>query len=104
LLVLSEVYYPAWKAYVDGSPVPVHVADGLLRSVPVPEGEHAVELRYESWTLRAGMAISLLTAAALVSLVATAVARRWGGTRKENEIKRASKLPGQQAAEEGVEW
>jgi hypothetical protein len=94
LLVLSEVYYPAWKAYVDGSPVPVHVAEGLLRSVPVPEGEHTVKLRYESWTLRAGMAISLLTAAALTSLVATAVARRWGRTRKESGNKRAGKLTG----------
>ena len=94
LLVLSEVYYPAWKAYVDGSPVTVHLADGLLRSVPVPEGEHTVELRYESWTLRAGMAVSLLTAVGLTSLVATAVARRWGRTRKESGNKRAGKLTG----------
>jgi hypothetical protein len=94
LLMLSEIYYPAWKAYVDGRPVPVHVADGPLRSVPVPEGEHTVELRYESWTLRAGMAISLLIAAALISLVATAVARRWGRTRKESGNKKAGKLTG----------
>jgi hypothetical protein len=76
LLVLSEVYYPAWKAYVDGSPVPVHVADQLLRSVPIPAGEHTVELRYESWTLRAGIAISLVTYAALVALTIAAGVRR----------------------------
>ena len=77
LLVLSEVYYPAWKAYVDGRPVPVYVTDHLLRSVPVPEGEHTVELRYESWTLRAGITISLLTCAVLVALAVVAGARRW---------------------------
>ena len=69
LLVLGEVYYPAWKAYVDGEPVPLYRADHLLRAVPVPAGEHAVELRYESWTLRLGTAISLLTGLALAALL-----------------------------------
>jgi len=77
LLVLSEVYYPAWKAYVDGEPAPVYLTDHLLRSVPIPAGEHTVELRYESWTLWAGMAISLVTLAALIALALAAVAQRW---------------------------
>src|SRR5207245_253458 len=47
LLVLSEAYYPAWKAYVDGQRVPLFVADGVLRAVPLPLGEHMVELRFE---------------------------------------------------------
>ena len=57
-MVLSEVYYPAWRAYVDGRPAPVLVADGLLRAVEVPAGEHEVEFRYESWALWAGIAVS----------------------------------------------
>jgi len=77
LLVLSEIYYPAWKAYVDGEPAPVYVTDHLLRSVPVPAGEHTVELRYESWTLRVGVAISLIVCAALIALAVTVGVRRW---------------------------
>ncbi|MDQ4128530.1 MAG: YfhO family protein, partial [Actinomycetota bacterium] len=73
LLMLSEAYYPAWKAYVDGRPVPLYVADHVLRAVPVPAGEHTVELRYESWSLRVGLAISLL---AYLSLAALAVAAK----------------------------
>ena len=69
LLVLSEVYYPAWKAYVDGERVPLYRADHLLRAVPVPAGEHTVELRYESWTLRLGTAVSLLTGLILAALM-----------------------------------
>jgi hypothetical protein len=69
LLVLSEVYYPAWKAYVDGEPVPIYRANHLLRAVPIPAGEHAVELRYVSRALKVGVAISLLAYAALVGLV-----------------------------------
>ena len=77
LLMLSEVYYPAWKAYVDGRPAPVYVADQLLRSVPVPEGEHEVELRYESVTLGAGVAVSLAAYAALAGLTVVAGTQRW---------------------------
>lgn len=76
LLILSEVYYPAWKAYVDGQPTPVQVADGLLRSVPIPAGEHTVELRYESWALRAGITISLVAYAALILLAVALGTRR----------------------------
>jgi hypothetical protein len=77
LLVLSEVYYPAWKIYVDGQPAPVYVTDQLLRSVAIPAGEHEVELRYESWALRAGIAISLVALLALAALTVTAGAQYW---------------------------
>ena len=76
LLVLSEIYYPAWKAYVDGRPAPLYVADHVLRAVPVPAGEHTVELRYESWSLRAGLAISLVSYMVLISLIVAGVRRR----------------------------
>ncbi len=68
LLVLSEVYYPAWKAYVDSRPAPLYPADHILRAVPVPQGRHVVELRYESSSLRAGIAISLGSYVALIML------------------------------------
>jgi hypothetical protein len=75
LLMLSEMYYPAWHAYVDGQRVPLHAADGALRAVPVPAGTHTVELRYESTTLRLGLAISLLTYLLLTALLVTLWAR-----------------------------
>ena len=80
LLVLSEIYYPAWKAYVDDRPVPLYVADHVLRAVPVPAGEHTVELRYESWSLRGGLAISLVAYLLLIALVVATLRQR--GSRK----------------------
>jgi Bacterial membrane protein YfhO len=77
LLMLSEVYYPAWKAYIDGQPAPVHVGDQLLRSVEIPAGEHTVELRYESWALGAGVVISLVAYVVLVVLAVVAGYRHW---------------------------
>jgi peroxiredoxin len=76
LLMLSEMYYPAWKAYVDGRPVSLYKGDYMLRAVPVPAGDHTVELRYESPLLNAGVAISLVFYAALVGLVVASVRSR----------------------------
>ena len=75
LLVVSEVYYPAWKAYVDGQPSALYAADGALRAVAVAAGEHEVELRYESGTLAAGLAISILAASLLALLASVSIGR-----------------------------
>jgi hypothetical protein len=84
LLMLSEVYYPGWKAYVDGRPVSLYSADYVLRAVPVPAGEHTVELRYESRSLRAGIAISLVVYATLVGLFVARVVRDGRDVRDSN--------------------
>jgi hypothetical protein len=59
-LVLSEIYYPGWKATVDGEPAPVLKADYVLRAVPLMPGEHWVELRFLPGTILWGLAISAL--------------------------------------------
>ncbi len=77
LLVLSDAYYPAWKAYVDGKPAPIYVANHVLRAVAVPAGSHEVEMRYESWTLHTGIAVSAVSYAGLVALwTALLISRR----------------------------
>jgi uncharacterized membrane protein YfhO len=60
-LVLSEVWYPGWRATVDGEPVPVLRANHAFRAVRLQPGEHEVHLKFDprSWTL--GLAISGLT-------------------------------------------
>jgi hypothetical protein len=75
LLVASEVYYPAWRAYVDGQPEPVLVADEALRAVSVPAGEHVVEFRYQSGALTIGVLITSSSAILLAALVALASGR-----------------------------
>ncbi len=59
LLVISEVYYPEWKAYLDGKEVPIHQVNYLLRGVIVPKGEHKLELKYESKSFETGRTLSL---------------------------------------------
>ena len=70
LLVLTDTYFPGWKATVDGRSAPIERVDYLLRGVRVPAGAHTVEFRYEPASWRAGWIISLL---ALVTVVGVAL-------------------------------
>jgi hypothetical protein len=62
LLVLSEIHFPGWNAYVDGVPTKVYRADWSLRALVVERGMHTVELRYEPASFAIGSTITLLTA------------------------------------------
>ena len=59
VMVFSEIWYPAWKAYVDGKPAKILRADYCFRAVSVPAGKHSVELIYESDTYASGKTITL---------------------------------------------
>ena len=60
-LVLSELYYPDWKAEVDGARVEIYRTDFVLRGLPLAPGAHKIRFFYESRSLRTG---TFLTAAA----------------------------------------
>jgi hypothetical protein len=69
-LVFSDTYYPGWTAAVDGQASAVLRGDVLFRVVPVPGGEHDVELRFEPVSVKVGLGISLAALAlAVVCLV-----------------------------------
>jgi hypothetical protein len=73
LLVMSEPFFPGWRARVDGKPVEMMVADYILRAVPVSPGPHSVEVRYEPTSYRLGL---------YLTLVAMAVFTGFWGSRK----------------------
>jgi hypothetical protein len=70
LLVLTDSWFPGWKAAVDGRDVPIERVDYLIRGVPVPAGAHRVEFSYEPSSWRVGWILSLL---ALIAIAATAL-------------------------------
>jgi len=65
-LVLSDVYYPGWRATVDGAPAEVLRADYAFRAVLLPPGEHVVRMEFAPWTWRVGLAVSIITWVGLV--------------------------------------
>ncbi|MBI2962860.1 MAG: YfhO family protein [Deltaproteobacteria bacterium] len=78
-LVVSDSFYPGWRATVDGSAADVVRTNGIVRGVHVPAGRHTVALRYRPRSFRVGCGISLATLTVLAAgLVA---ARRHGRVR-----------------------
>lgn len=65
ILVLAENHYPGWRAYVDGESAGVLRVNYNLRGVFVPAGSHEVRFVYRPKSAMIGLAVSLLTAAAL---------------------------------------
>jgi hypothetical protein len=69
ILVLSEVFYPKWRAAVDGKPVPVLKTDYCLRGVALTAGSHEVVFRYDAATVGLGGVASLVSLLVVVVLL-----------------------------------
>jgi hypothetical protein len=67
ILVLTDAWYPGWKATVDGEEAAVFPVDGAFRGVALDEGSHEVVFWYEPRSLFIGLRVSM-GAAALVAL------------------------------------
>ncbi len=89
-LVMSEIYEPGWKAYLDGEEVEIHPTDVALRGIALPAGDHTVDLRYEPTSLRVGFAVSAL--AHVLMLGVLVVAAVTGLRRKGSNRHRSSRL------------
>lgn len=61
LLWLSEVWYPSWKAIVDGKRVDILKADFSFRAIEIPKGNHSVEFVYSCGSFNIGLLITLLS-------------------------------------------
>jgi len=75
LLVLSEVYYPGWRAYADGEEIPTYRADHVLRAVPLRAGHHRVEMVFDPPWPKVGLAVSGVTLLLAVILISVAMTR-----------------------------
>ena len=73
-LVLSDTYYPGWRAMVDGRPRPLLRANYAMRAVQLEAGAHEVRFRYEPGSVRLGGIVSLL---ALVGVGGIMIATFW---------------------------
>ena len=60
LLVLSDTYYPGWRAFVDGKGTKIYRADYTIRAIPLDTGAHRVELVYDPISFKLGAGAALL--------------------------------------------
>jgi hypothetical protein len=60
LLVVSEQYYPGWRAEIDGTPTPIYAVDGIFRGAFLPAGQHRIVFVFDPASVKIGALISLL--------------------------------------------
>lgn len=66
-LVLSQIYMPGWKAYVDGKQTKVYQADYILQAIYLPNGTHKVRFVYSPFSFKLGLAMTFATLAVVSS-------------------------------------
>jgi hypothetical protein len=62
VLVLSQVFYPGWKAFVDGKQTAVFPADYALTGIAIDPGSHDVVFKFDPLSFKAGLLLSAVTA------------------------------------------
>lgn len=90
-LVLSETYYPGWRARVGEQTTSVQRTNLTLQGVAVPAGRHTVVFEFRPWTLWAGTALSL--AALGLTLVLVVLPPTCAATRSNRAIEGNRHVP-----------
>lgn len=65
-LVTSDVFYPGWRATVDGVPARLYQTDYTLRGVPVLAGTHVVNFTFSPTSFYCGLGLSALSLLLLI--------------------------------------
>ncbi|MFC1807319.1 YfhO family protein [Candidatus Omnitrophota bacterium] len=60
ILVLTDLFYPGWKAYVDGRESEIFRVNGLVRGVFLRNGNHEVVFKYSPASFNIGLGISII--------------------------------------------
>jgi hypothetical protein len=68
LLVLSDTYYPGWKALVDGKETKIYRADYAFRAIPLNAGTHRVEFVYDPISFKLGAGVTVLGILACIGM------------------------------------
>lgn len=64
LLVVTDSFYPGWRATVDGRPIPVVRTNGLVRGVWLTGGNQRIRMWFDPLSVKLGFAVSALAVVA----------------------------------------
>jgi hypothetical protein len=91
MVILSDTFYPGWRAWVDNGPVTIFEVDGAMRGVLVPRGSHTVTMRYRPASAIVGAALSLC--GVLLAALLAAFSRSSGSGSRAERRRHASQRP-----------
>jgi hypothetical protein len=80
-LLLTDTYYPGWRAWVDDVETPILRANYISRAVPIAAGRSRVVFDYAPTNFKAGLIISAMSGCLFVGLALAALHR----TRRRDE-------------------
>ncbi len=60
-LVLSDNYFPGWKAFIDGERTKIYRANYTFRAVHIPGGSHEVTFKYDPLSFKIGLYITIFS-------------------------------------------
>ena len=83
VLVFSEVYYPGWKATIDGQPAELGRVNYILRAINIKPGKHEVALSFHPSSTRATETVAYASYGILLVLMALGIFLEWR-RRKQN--------------------
>jgi hypothetical protein len=76
ILVVSQPFYPGWRATVDGDSVPIRRVDYMLQGIPIAAGKHRVELEYTPSRLPALLSLVVLLICGTILVLAGFCSKR----------------------------
>jgi len=68
-LVLSDNYYPGWKAYVDEKQMEIYPTNYMLRSIYLTKGNHQIRFVYDPLPFKVGLGISIVALLGIVGFL-----------------------------------
>ncbi|MGH9642263.1 MAG: YfhO family protein, partial [Terriglobales bacterium] len=68
MVVLSDTYFPGWRAKVDGQSARIYQVDNCVRGVLVPRGNHTLTMAYRPLSVYLGAGLTALGVAASLLL------------------------------------
>jgi hypothetical protein len=69
MVVVSDTFFPGWRAEVDRKPAKIYEVNGAMRGVVVPAGKHKVTMRYRPFSVYLGAGLTLLGVVAAMAAV-----------------------------------
>lgn len=77
LLYVSDVYYPGWKAFVDGRLTKIYRANYAFRAIIVPSGSHRISFSFDPDTIRWGIYLSLGSIIVTIVIIVRLMSERY---------------------------